>query len=106
MNGLGRANYINMVYEGQFHNNQWHGYGRVIMNDGSYYTGYFRNDRKHGEGKLVKPVKNKKSPEYGKLQVDIGEWSNDSIKHIVSTEYIETDAQTEKYDTNLISSGF
>ena len=49
---------------------------------------------------MVKPIKNKKSAEYGKLQVDTGEWNNDSVKHIVSTEYIDSEIHTEKYDTN------
>jgi hypothetical protein len=30
INGIGRANYKNMVYEGQFVDDMWDGYGRAI----------------------------------------------------------------------------
>ena len=39
-----------MIYEGQFVNDQWHGYGRAIYKDGSYHAGYWKNDIKCGWG--------------------------------------------------------
>lgn len=31
IHGLGRANYRNIIYEGQFFNDKWHGFGRAIF---------------------------------------------------------------------------
>lgn len=80
MNGLGRANYNNMLYEGYFKNNQLDGYGRQIMKDGTHYTGFFKNDRKHGRGTMVRIERDKESENYGDICVEEGEWFNDVLK--------------------------
>ena len=40
-----------MIYEGQFKDDKWWGFGRAIYADGLYHIGYFKNDRKNGQGK-------------------------------------------------------
>ena len=52
-------------YEGEFKDNKWHGNGKVINNDGSYFTGVFEDSKNvmdvtyveaHGEishGKII-----------------------------------------------------
>jgi hypothetical protein len=50
LNGIGRANYKDIIYEGQFVQDKWHGYGRAIFKDGSYHVGFWENDKKCGKG--------------------------------------------------------
>jgi hypothetical protein len=59
MDGIGRANYTDMIYEGQFKNHCWEGYGRVIYDDGRYHIGFFKGDRKSGPGIAIRPIKAK-----------------------------------------------
>jgi hypothetical protein len=54
INGLGRANYGDLIYEGQFVDDKWWGYGRAIYADGRYHEGYFKNDRKNGQGRGIR----------------------------------------------------
>jgi hypothetical protein len=42
------------TYEGDFENDNYHGHGSKIYEDGRAYTGGFRNGIEHGEGVLVK----------------------------------------------------
>ena len=81
INGLGRANYRDVLYEGQFVDDKWWGYGRAIYADGKYHEGYFKNDRKNGEGKCIKLGKK------GQEIVEEGFWEND--KYIGEEESIE-----------------
>lgn len=54
LNGIGRANYRDIIYEGQFVKDKWHGYGRAIFKDGSYHIGFWQNDKKCGHGLSVR----------------------------------------------------
>ena len=91
MNGIGRANYGDMIYEGQFKNGFWSGYGRAIWKDGSYHTGFFSNDRKNGPGMSVHPIKGikKEDPDYGKWVVEEGIWTNDLLTEVKRQETVE-----------------
>ena len=72
--GLGRANYRNIIYEGQLVNDSWDGYGRAIYGDGKYHIGYWKNDRKNGYGKSVR-----KDKSTGEDLVEEGYWENDKL---------------------------
>ena len=65
----------------------------MIYQDGSYYTGLFQHDRKHGPGMLVRPVKNKQDPNFGKLLVEEGEGNNDKLTKLEASSYIEPSAE-------------
>jgi hypothetical protein len=54
LNGIGRANYKDIIYEGQFVKDKWHGYGRAIFKDGSYHVGFWENDKKCGKGVTIR----------------------------------------------------
>ena len=50
--GVGKEiNHI--IYEGQFKEDIYHGYGRYIYGNGNYYLGQWENGKRHGWGKLV-----------------------------------------------------
>ena len=52
--GFGRFIYNNgKIEEGYFKNNVLNGYGRVIYTAGQYYEGEFKDDNKHGFGRKV-----------------------------------------------------
>ena len=51
MQGLGREVYDH-IYEGQFNDNVYHGWGRFIGHKG-VYEGYWENGMRHGRGKFV-----------------------------------------------------
>lgn len=89
MCGLGRANYKDIIYEGNFFNNQWHGFGRAIMSDDRYYIGFFKNDRKHGRGTLVKPHKNLEKGEKQGYIIEEGEWKNDILETVDHYKFVE-----------------
>ena len=72
--GIGRANYRNIIYEGQMTNDSWDGYGRAIYSDGKYHIGYWKNDRRNGYGKTVRREK-----ETGENIVEEGYWENDKL---------------------------
>ena len=83
MAGIGRANYKNIIYEGQFKNDKWCGYGRAIFQDGRYHIGFWQNDRKNGPGKTVRRIK-KKDEETGETmgredETEVGVWQNDVL---------------------------
>ena len=40
------------IYEGQFKDNVYHGWGRLIDNTG-VYEGYWENGVRHGQGKFI-----------------------------------------------------
>jgi hypothetical protein len=42
-----------LVYEGEWKNNKYDGFGSLIYSDNSSYTGNFREGNKEGNGKLV-----------------------------------------------------
>ena len=69
LHGIGRANYRNILYEGQFVNDRWHGYGRAIFQDGSYHIGYWADDKKCGWG-----VSTRKHRRTGEKIVEQGHW--------------------------------
>ena len=43
----------NTIYEGQFVNEDYNGYGRLIYSNGIYYIGNWLNGQRSGYGKLV-----------------------------------------------------
>lgn len=50
--GVGKEiNHI--IYEGQFKNDIYHGYGRYIYSNGNYYIGNWVDGKRQGRGKLV-----------------------------------------------------
>lgn len=50
--GVGKEiNHI--IYEGQFKNDTYHGYGRYIYSNGNYYVGNWQFGKRQGWGKLV-----------------------------------------------------
>jgi len=51
MQGLGREVYDHL-YEGQFKNNVYHGWGRFINHKGVYW-GFWENGLRHGQGKFM-----------------------------------------------------
>lgn len=40
-------------YEGSFSMNQIHGYGKLLLENGTSYTGLFKNNERHGHGVQV-----------------------------------------------------
>ena len=42
----------NIIYEGDFVNDKYEGYGKLIYENGSYYIGSFKNGIPNGEGRL------------------------------------------------------
>ena len=42
-----------IIYEGQFRNDIYHGYGRYIYSNGNYYIGSWQDGKRSGWGKLV-----------------------------------------------------
>ena len=84
MNGIGRANYNDMIYEGQFRNNTWSGYGRCIHDDGRYHIGFFKDDRKSGPGISIRPMKSndKEDKNNRKWVIEEGTWELDVLKDI------------------------
>mmetsp|Transcript_12893 Transcript_12893/g.19975 ORF Transcript_12893/g.19975 Transcript_12893/m.19975 type:complete len:216 (-) Transcript_12893:20-667(-) len=72
--GIGRANYRNILYEGQLVNDSWDGFGRAIYSDGRYHVGYWKKDRRNGYGKTYK-----KSKRTGEDRVQEGYWENDKL---------------------------
>ena len=42
-----------ILYEGEWFNDKFDGYGKYISKDGSYYEGQFKNGLRHGKGKLI-----------------------------------------------------
>ena len=88
LHGIGRANYKNIIYEGQFKNDKWCGYGRAIFQDGRYHIGFWENDRKNGPGKSVRRIKSKRTQEDGtsgseiedlREETEVGVWKNDVL---------------------------
>ena len=56
--GFGRLEYTSgaydcKVYEGNWSNGEWDGYGQVSVTDGGFYEGEFLSGRFHGEGNLT-----------------------------------------------------
>ena len=43
------------IYEGHFLNDERHGFGRFIWDDGEYYVGYWKDGYMSGQGKRVFP---------------------------------------------------
>lgn len=46
-----------LIYEGSWANDKFHGNGTLYYEDGSYYIGSWNNDQRHGEGTLYNPDK-------------------------------------------------
>jgi hypothetical protein len=76
-----------MLYEGQFKNHQWNGYGRAIFDDGRYHVGFFKNDRRNGPGLGMRL--NKKNGSDKKWIIEEGIWENDVLKDIKRQETVE-----------------
>ena len=43
-----------LIYEGEFHNDLYHGKGKLFGENGAYYDGEWKNGLKHGFGVNVK----------------------------------------------------
>ena len=50
---------LKSLYEGEWLNDQKHGFGREILIDGSYYLGRFENGKRNGQGTFF-PIKGSK----------------------------------------------
>lgn len=50
--GLGKEFNL-IIYEGQFKNDVYHGFGRFIYSNGNYYIGNWENGKRSGRGKFV-----------------------------------------------------
>lgn len=68
LQGIGREVY-DFVYEGQFKDNVYHGWGRYINHHGVYW-GNFENGMRHGKGKFL--ANNGQSQD--------GNWNNGQLK--------------------------
>ena len=55
MNGDGKLELQDHVYEGQFHAGKKEGKGKVIYTNGQGYDGYWRNNMMDGEGTWIFP---------------------------------------------------
>jgi hypothetical protein len=42
-----------LIYEGDWQNGHYHGFGKYYWEDGSYFEGEYCNGEKHGEGKFI-----------------------------------------------------
>jgi len=56
-------------YEGEFHNDEWNGVGKLIFSNGETYQGTFKKGMMHGKGSFNK----------GKRMVLAGEWKNNAL---------------------------
>lgn len=52
------------IYEGQFRNGLFHGFGRLFQPDKSYYIGLFEDGKKHGKGTEIMADGDKKEGEF------------------------------------------
>jgi len=50
--GLGKE-FNNVIYEGQFKDDVYHGFGRFIYTNGNYYIGNWQMGKRSGRGKFV-----------------------------------------------------
>ena len=50
-----KMDYLGRLYEGQFSNGHFHGYGRFIDSDGYCFVGGWHEDAFHGMGTEYKP---------------------------------------------------
>ena len=41
------------IYEGEYLENEWNGFGRRIISNGDYYVGYWKDGMRHGWGYYV-----------------------------------------------------
>ena len=71
-------------YDGEWQNDEKHGYGKLVYESGNYYVGEWMHNKKHGQGKMVWKNEN---------TIYIGEWNNDK-QHGIGIYYIGT----QKYD--------
>ena len=55
MCGIGRFECQSYIFEGQFKNGKWNGYGRFMTIDGKYIEGYFKENAIHGYAKRINP---------------------------------------------------
>ena len=57
------------IYEGEWKNDQRHGFGRSIKWAGSWYIGFWKNGKKHGYGSAIDKCDN----------VEEGKWINGEL---------------------------
>lgn len=76
------------TYIGQFKNSMFHGYGKLILPDGTIYEGHWEMGQKHGNGTLQRPSLKKstflnqiREKALNKWEIEIyeGEFQNDLI---------------------------
>ena len=74
VHGIGKE--INKtIYEGQFKNDVYHGYGRFIYEDASYYIGNWVDGKRDGKGQMVDTNN----------IVSKGKWRNDKILYGINS---------------------
>ena len=69
----------NGLYEGQFENGDYNGFGRYIHKYGQYYVGWFQNGKMHGYGKYVQ----------GDGRISEGNWNNGTFCEILDFNDID-----------------
>jgi hypothetical protein len=52
-NGKGRLIKDNIVYEGDFADDLYHGIGTLTFSDGTKYKSQFEKGKRHGEGEII-----------------------------------------------------
>ena len=75
------------IYEGQYLDNEWNGFGRRIISNGDYYLGFWKDGMRNGWGYYVyntqvgkqRPGLNRAVAETD-LVVEEGEWVDDEFK--------------------------
>ena len=83
--GLGREVDFG-IYEGQYHEDEWNGFGRRIIANGDYYVGYWKEGMRNGWGRYVYCNIHKKSSgvqnsnEQNLILIEEGEWVDDEFK--------------------------
>ena len=73
--GLGRETDAG-IYEGQYLDDEWNGFGRRIISNGDYYIGFWKEGMRNGWGRYVYNKKTAKNL----IQVEEGEWLEDEFK--------------------------
>ena len=66
------------IYEGQYFQDEWNGYGRRIIANGDYYLGYWKDGMRNGWGRYVYKLKDSEQL----IEIEEGEWIDDEFKGI------------------------
>jgi len=66
------------IYEGQFAEDDWNGFGRRIISNGDFYLGYWKEGMKDGQGIYV--YQNYSNVANDQIQIEDGLWVEDEFK--------------------------